>query len=290
MPKIVANGEVKIYTESFGKAEDTAVLLISGAMAPALFWEDSFCQALSSQGYHVIRFDNRDMGKSTHFPQSAPDSGIELPYSIGDMVEDARVVLEAHSTDPGHIIGHSLGGSIAQLFAISYPEKTLSLTAISCPILARGGLPFIETDPAVTEALWKVLMANPMHQDFEKGAPEFLKVWRCLNGGWELDEAMANKYTKAIYETEVIGPAWNHTKIQDGIRDILKEMENINKPMLFIHGEKDFLPSNPHNTKLLARHLTGAHVFILKNGGHMFFNKQIWVILFDRIYRFFNGS
>ena len=164
MPRFVANGQVKLYTESFGKTEDTAVLLISGAMAPALFWEDSFCQALSSQGYYVIRFDNRDMGKSTHFPQSAPDSGFELPYSIDDMVEDARGVLEAHSTDPGHIIGHSMGGSIAQLFALSYPEKTLSLTAISCPILARGGLPFIETDPAVTEALWKVLMANPMHQ------------------------------------------------------------------------------------------------------------------------------
>ena len=64
-------------------------------------------------------------------------------------------------------------------------------------------------------------MANLMYQDVRKGVPEFQKIWRVLNGDWTLDENMAAKYTRAIYETEVIGPAWNHTNVQSGIRDIL---------------------------------------------------------------------
>jgi pimeloyl-ACP methyl ester carboxylesterase len=68
IPRIVHNGSVKLYAESFGNKDDVPVLLIAGAMAPALFWEDSFCARLAANGYFVIRFDNRDMGRSTHFP------------------------------------------------------------------------------------------------------------------------------------------------------------------------------------------------------------------------------
>jgi len=285
MANIVANGKVELYTESFGNPCDIVVLLIAGAMAPAVFWENRFCRKLSSKGYHVIRYDNRDIGRSTHFTQSAPESGVELPYSIDDMVEDAKVVLESYSDKSAHIIGHSLGGSIAQLFAIAHPKKTRSVTAVSSPILAKGELEYIQTDPLKTEKLWKVLMANPMQQDFTKGAPEFLKIWEFLNGDWQLDEDMANQYTKAIYKTETIGPAWNHTNVQNGIRDIMAELEELEKPLLFIHGEKDYLPSNPENTKLLANHLPNAGFYIIEKGGHMFFNEQLWSILENHIVR-----
>jgi pimeloyl-ACP methyl ester carboxylesterase len=284
MNKMIKNGSVGIYSETFGNAEDVPILLISGAMAPAVFWETQFCESLADYGYYVIRFDNRDIGKSTHFLQSAPDSGIEVPYTIYDMVSDAKVVLESLTDKSGHIIGHSLGGSIAQLFAVTYPEKAISVTAISSPILAKGDISFVETDPKIIENLWTVLMANPMHQDVHKGIPEFQKVWRVLNGDWSLDEDMAEKYTRAIYETEVIGPAWNHTNVQTGIRDIFQELKELGKPILFIHGEKDYLPSNPENTKRFANSLPNAEVFILKNGGHMFFNNEVWQILIDQIH------
>ncbi|MCP4553365.1 MAG: alpha/beta hydrolase, partial [Bacteroidetes bacterium] len=93
MYKIVANENVNIYTESFGTPDDIPILLIAGAMAPSVFWNDEFCLALSTKGYYVIRFDNRDIGRSTHFQQSDPAVGIKLPYSIEDMVRDAKVVL-----------------------------------------------------------------------------------------------------------------------------------------------------------------------------------------------------
>ena len=121
----VRNGTVELYVETFGNTDAIPVLLISGAMAPAIFWDDNFCESLAIRGFCVIRFDNRDIGKSTHFPQSSPDSGIEIPYTIYDMVYDAKVVLKSISDKRAHIIGHSLGGLIAQLFAVTYPEKRL---------------------------------------------------------------------------------------------------------------------------------------------------------------------
>lgn len=279
----IHNGSVKLYAESFGSKDDVPVLLIAGAMAPAIFWEDSFCARLATNGYFVIRFDNRDMGRSTHFPQSAPDSGIELPYSINDMVDDAAAVLAVHSEQPAHIIGHSLGGSIAQLFALSYPEQTRSITVLGSPLLAKGNLPYVETVPEVREEIWKVLMSNPMYPDLDRGAPEFLKIWDYLNGDWEFDEDMALQYTKAIYATETIGPAWNHTNVQAGIRDIREELRRLDKPLLYIHGEKDYLPANPENTKILAQSLDNAEFFIIKGGGHMLFNKELWEILIEKI-------
>jgi len=283
MSHTIKNGSVEIYTETFGDSANVPVLLIAGAMAPAISWPTSFCESLVAHGYYVIRYDNRDIGRSTHFPQSAPDSGIELPYSIYDMVNDANLVLKNLSKQKGHIIGHSLGGSIAQLFAITYPQKVISVTAIASPILAKGDITFVETDPKITEKLWKVLMANPMYQDVRKGLPEFRKVWRVLNGDWPLNEEMADEYTQALYKTEIIGPAWNHTNVQAGIRDIFQELNALGKPILFIHGEKDYLPADPENTRRLAKALSRAEFFMLKNGGHMFFNQEIWQILTEQI-------
>ncbi len=284
MNKIVKNGSVEIYTEAFGHPKEVPVLLIAGAMAPAVFWDRHFCETLADRGYYVIRFDNRDIGRSTHFPQSAPESGIALPYTINDMVADAKRVLDNLSGKSAHIIGHSLGGTIAQLFAVTYPEQTTSLTAISSPILAQGNIAYVETDPKINEEMWAVLMANPMHQDAQRGVPEFQKIWRFLNGGWPLDENMADNYTLAIYETEVIAPAWNHSNVQSGIPDIFQDLKALGKPILFIHGEKDYLPSNPENTKKLANALPTAAAYILENGGHMFFNAETWKILDEQIY------
>ncbi len=283
MSRTIHNGSVELYTESFGSKDAVPILLIAGAMAPAIFWEDSFCETLASNGYYVIRFDNRDIGRSTHFPQNAPDSGIELPYSINDMVKDAAVVLATLSNQSAHIIGHSLGGSIAQLFALSFPEQTRSVTALSSPILAKGNLAYVETTPELTEEMWEVLMSNPMYPDLDRGAPEFLKIWDYLNGDWELDQDIADQYTEAIYATETIGPAWNHTNVQAGIRDIWKELSHLNKPLLYIHGEKDYLPGNPENTKILAQSLKNADVFMIRGGGHMLFNKELWGILSKKI-------
>lgn len=283
MAQILENENVKLFVDTVGNKENEPILMIAGAMAPYVFWNQQFCERLAINGYFVIRFDNRDIGRSTHFPQSKPDSGKDLPYTIDDMIEDARIVLQNFTYKPAHIIGHSLGASIAQLFAISYPEKIRTLTLISGPILAKGSLPYIETDPEITESLWKVLMGNKMYQDFERGLVEFEKVWTVLNGGWELDRKLAQEYTKSLYETEIIGPAWNHTNVQVGVRDIFDDLAKIKIPILFIHGENDYLPTHPENTRLLAETLPSAKFYPLERAGHMYFHKKLWLKLGEAI-------
>jgi len=213
MKKTVNRPGVRLYTESFGNASNPPVLLIAGAMAPALWWNDRFCRSLADEEYYVLRFDNRDIGRSTHFPQNAP---------------------------------------------------------------------------GITEALWKGLMGNPMYQDFRRGAPEFLKVWRYLHGSVELDEHAADDYTKALYETETIGPAWNHTNIQQGIRDILTELEKLEIPILFIHGNEDYLAADPENVRRLAEYLPNAECCMLPGVGHMFFNDELWDTIQERVTGNFN--
>ncbi len=195
---IVNNKQVSIWVEHFGQPEQPALLLIAGAMAPAAFWPNEFCESLAKRGLCVIRFDNRDVGRSTHFEPCRPDSGKSCPYTMGDLVGDCLSILDAYRIEKCHIAGHSLGGSIAQLFTVKAPERLLSAIAISSPILATGCPGIREPAPEVQAQTWEVLMGNPMHDDAKRGIPEFLKVWKYLNGSLPFDEAMARSYTEEI--------------------------------------------------------------------------------------------
>lgn len=273
---------IKIWIETFGSNKEDCIILISGAMAPATFWNDEFCQSLSERHF-VIRFDNRDYGYSTHFKEQDPP-----PYSIYDMVEDVRAILDYHAVGTAHIIGHSLGGSIAQLFAVRYPHRTKSLIPISSPIIAKGDLEYKDTPPDVTSPLWEILMSNKMYQDYERGKDEFVRIYKALNGDYEMDTGIAHSYIKRMYETEYIKPHLNHTNIQRNIPDIFEKLGMLQCPILFIYGERDYLPANAHNTKLLANALHNASCFIINGAGHMFFNQTIWQTLTKTISEFIN--
>ena len=285
MKKAIVQGkDVDLYTEAFGSNTNPAILLVPGAMAPATFWDDDFCLNLSSR-FFVIRFDLRDMGFSTHFEPCRPGLDIQLPYTIQDMVDDCLSIIEHYELDGVHIIGHSLGATIAQLFAITYPAKTHSMIALSAPLIAHEGLDVTETDPKEQEALWAVLMSNNMYPDFERGKDEFFKVWEALNGDWSVDPLMAFAYTRRIYETEQIEPAWNHTAVQQHIPDQMVHLVRLQVPTLFCYGEKDILAANPQNIENLAKHL-GARFFLIPKAGHMFLNKEIWKLLTREIETF----
>ncbi len=151
MAQIKANG-IDIEFESFGRADDPAVLLIGGIYTQLTWWHDSLCHGFAARGFRVIRFDNRDAGKSTHLTAlGAPaipelmaklKSGqkVELPYSLNDMAADAAGLLEVLGVGRAHIVGHSMGGMIAQLVAVNYPGRTKSLVSIMSTS-GRRGLP-----------------------------------------------------------------------------------------------------------------------------------------------------
>ena len=141
MPQVRANG-IDIEYESFGRDGDPLILLIMGFAAQLILWPEALCLGLAAKGFRVVRFDNRDVGKSTHFAGlAAPDSRAlfaeimagrrpDVPYSLDDMADDAVGLMDALRVERAHIVGASMGGMIAQLVAINHPDRTKSLTSI----------------------------------------------------------------------------------------------------------------------------------------------------------------
>ncbi len=271
MSEVVNLNGINLWYETFGNKQNSAIIFIAGAMAPATFWDNEFCENLSKHHF-VIRFDNRDFGYSTHFDETTPP-----PYTIYDMVEDTKCLLDYLKIEKAHIAGHSLGGSIAQLFAIKYSDMILTLTPISSPIIANGSLKFLKTSAKILNDMWTVLMANPCHQDFESGLDGFLPSYRFLNGKKEFDLDMATAYVRRIYDTEtIIKPHLNHTNIQNNLEDIYEKLSALTVPITFIYGSEDYLAASPINTKILANSLNNSKYIELKDVGHMFLNRNIW--------------
>src|SRR5919106_547436 len=106
-----------ICSEALGRREDPAVLLIMGAMASMLWWPDEFCERLAGAGRYVIRYDNRDTGRSTGYEPGT------ATYTADDLVEDAVGVLDEHGVERAHVGGMSMGGGIAQMVALEHPER-----------------------------------------------------------------------------------------------------------------------------------------------------------------------
>ncbi|AWB93084.1 alpha/beta fold hydrolase [Aeromicrobium chenweiae] len=135
---------IDICYETFGSPDDPAVLLIMGLGGPMGWWATPFCEQLAERGFFVIRYDNRDTGRSTKLAQyrvSRADivraflhlpgrAGVTPPYTLSDMAEDAIGLLDHLGVDRANIVGVSMGGMIAQTIAIEHPDRALSLTSI----------------------------------------------------------------------------------------------------------------------------------------------------------------
>jgi pimeloyl-ACP methyl ester carboxylesterase len=141
MPQVRSNG-IDIEYESFGHDSDPLILLIMGFAAQLVLWPEALCQGLAAKGFRVVRFDNRDIGKSTHLANlPAPDARAlmgevmagkrpAVPYTLDDMADDAVGLMDALRVERAHIVGASMGGMIAQLIAINHPDRTKSLISI----------------------------------------------------------------------------------------------------------------------------------------------------------------
>ena len=129
---IEANG-VELCTEAFGDAADPAVLLVMGIGGSMLWWEAGFCRMLADGGRFVIRYDHRDTGRSVSYEPGRPE------YTGADLVADAAGVLDAYGITAAHVVGVSAGGAFAQLLALDFADRVLSLVLISTSRALSGG-------------------------------------------------------------------------------------------------------------------------------------------------------
>lgn len=169
--KARANG-IELEYETYGDLMNPTILLIMGLGAQLTLWPIAFVEALVARGYHVIRYDNRDVGLSTKLDHAGrPRLGRiifqrmlrmqpRVPYTLTDMAADAAGLLDALKIGKAHIVGGSMGGMIAQLFAATYPQRTLSLTSI----FSSTGNPAL---PRAKKEAMDVLINRPKTDDID---------------------------------------------------------------------------------------------------------------------------
>jgi pimeloyl-ACP methyl ester carboxylesterase len=250
-----------ICSETFGRREDPAVLLIMGAMASMLWWPDEFCERLAGAGRFVIRYDNRDTGRSIGY-----DPGTAT-YTIEDIAGDAVAVLDEHRVGRAHVVGMSMGGVIAQVVALTHPGRVASLTAISTTAVGEENLDlpgptadYMEHAAAFDDLDWT---------DTRALADLIVEDARHLAGTRHpFDEAAARELvTRDLERATDPSRLANHGRVGGDDERWKGRVADIAAPLLVIHGAADPLFPHPHGAAL-AEAVPGATLVTIEGGGH----------------------
>jgi pimeloyl-ACP methyl ester carboxylesterase len=271
----VTRDDVEICSQTFGERGDPAVLLIMGATASMLWWPEAFCERLANAGRFVIRYDNRDTGRSTGYEPGT------APYTIDDLAGDAVAVLDDHGIERAHVVGMSMGGAIAQIVALTYPERVASVTAISTtavgaedPDLPGPSPEYMEFAAAFDELDWS-----------DTGALADLLVGeaRVLAGTRHPFDEVATREFIARDLERAIDPRrlQNHGAIGGDEDRWAGRLGEIAAPLLVIHGTADPVFPHPHGVAL-AEAVPGARLVTIEGGGHEL-HEDDWDQMLDAI-------
>src|SRR5690242_14199505 len=194
-------GEIDLAYETFGDRADPPLLLVMGLATQMIGWPDEFCAGLADRGLFVVRFDNRDIGLSTHLDdRGGPDimailggDRSKVAYPLADLADDTAGLIDVLQLDSAHVVGASMGGMVAQLVAMRHPERVRSLTSI----MSTTG------DPAVgmpAEAAMGVLLAPPA-TDRESAIQRAVDTYRVIGSpGFEFDEQALRDQAALSYD------------------------------------------------------------------------------------------
>jgi pimeloyl-ACP methyl ester carboxylesterase len=255
---IEANG-IEIFTDALGDPGDPPILLVMGMSASLVWWEEEFCGRLADERRLVIRYDHRDTGRSVVYPPGRPG------YTASDLVRDATGLLDAYGLAAAHIVGVSMGGALAQLLAIDFPDRVRSLVLIS----TSPALPGERALPAPADRLRSFLATAEIDWADATSVVDYLvDYWRVL---WGQERAFDEPHIRELARRDVarardIAAAQNHAIApnEDRPRD---PQSSIAAPTLVIHGTDDPLFPIEHGAAL-ANEIPGARLLPLEGAGH----------------------
>jgi pimeloyl-ACP methyl ester carboxylesterase len=260
---------IELCHQTVGDPGDPPMLLIQGIGSQMVGWPDAFCELLAERGFFVIRFDNRDSGRSTWLTDlgvpsvtAAWEKRLEQPpYLFTDVADDCAGLLDALGLDAAHVVGASLGGFIAQTLAIEHPERVLSLASVmSSTGSSQVGQP--------TEAAMHALMTRP--PDDREGYIETIVAARKVIGstGFEQDEGWIR---------DAAGRAYDRGINPDGVQRQLvasicsgsrhDRLGRITAPTVVLHGAADPL-IDKSGAIATAEAIEGAELVIIDGWGH----------------------
>jgi predicted dithiol-disulfide oxidoreductase (DUF899 family)/pimeloyl-ACP methyl ester carboxylesterase len=255
------------------------VLLIGGAAATMDWWEDEFCERIAAGGRYVVRYDNRDTGRSTSSPAGRPN------YTGMDLTADAIGLLDALDVAQAHLIGISMGGGIAQEIALQYPERVASLVVLSTTPVGPAG-PDRPELPSMSPELRQSFSdpgPDPDWTDREVAIDEMVKGERLFSGRYRVDESRVRAVAGRAFDRTIDFAAsqTNHW-ILDGGESSGSPVNEITAPTLVLHGTDDPLFPIGHG-EALAREIPGARLMPLDKVGHQMPPQQTWDVVVDAI-------
>jgi pimeloyl-ACP methyl ester carboxylesterase len=274
---------IEVAYETFGDSADPTVLLIMGLGVQMLGWDEDFCALLAERGFQVVRFDNRDVGRSTKIEggrrpdlmAAAMGDASSASYTLDEMAEDCVGLLDHLGVDAAHVVGASQGGMIAQTLAVRHPERVLSLVSIMSSTGARAvGQPHPEALPA--------LLTRPP-ADREEYVEFVVQAFRIIRSpGFEADEGKLRERASASFERGYYpeGTARQLLAILAS-GDRTEALRRLDLPTLVIHGTDDVL-IDPSGGRATAAAIPGARLQLIEGMGHDL-PRQLWPRFVDAI-------
>ena len=276
-------GEVELCYEPFGDPSDPTVLLVMGLGTQMIGWHAEFCEGLAGRGFHVIRYDNRDVGRSTHLADRPTPTAREIitrrikrpAYLLSDMAGDGAGLLDALGIERAHVVGASMGGMIAQTMAARHSERVLSLVSIMSSTGSRwSGQPAPRILP--------VFLQKPA-SSADDYADRIVKLFALIGSpAFERDEAELRELAAVSWERGIDPSGFARQLgaiLASGHR--VADLRRIQAPTLVVHGKADKLV-RPSGGRATAKAIPDARLELIDGMGHDL-PRGVWPRILDGI-------
>jgi pimeloyl-ACP methyl ester carboxylesterase/SAM-dependent methyltransferase len=273
--RILPINGAELCVQTFGDPAHPALLLIAGAASSMDWWDAEFCTRLADGLRFVIRYDQRDTGRSTSYPPGEPG------YTGPDLADDALGILDALDTGPAHLIGMSAGGALALYLGVHHPDRVASLTLMS----TTAGGPDLPP-PTLSGAT----ESDPVWSDPDAVVEYIVRGTRALAGPGYFDED-GDRATARRAVARTANPqsaSINHYRV-DGGGSVRARLGEIAAPTLVVHGTADPLFPIAHG-EALASEIPGAELLRLPGVGHQMPPREIWPTLIPALLRHTSGG
>lgn len=253
------NGDCTLFYETFGSSDDPTLLMVNGLGSQCIYYAEAWCEMFVDAGFRVIRFDNRDVGLSTHLADAPVDEN-HTAYRLTDMADDAVAVLDAAGVERAHVMGVSMGGMIVQHLAIHHRDRLLSMVSV----MSRTGEP--EYGRSTPEAFARLTgrpatdRASAIAYSIEGmriwGSPEFADEERCAaQAALAFDRCFDPAGVARQYFAVLATGSW------------ADQLPGVTTPTLVMHGTADTL-IDVSGGRRTAELIPGAEFVAIEGMGH----------------------
>ncbi|MGH2983795.1 MAG: alpha/beta fold hydrolase [Solirubrobacterales bacterium] len=273
---------ITLCYETYGDPSDPPVVLVMGLATQMIAWHEEFCEQLADRGFHVVRFDNRDIGRSTHLGFRPPTLSQIVrrrvgpdQYSLSDMAEDTAGLIRELEIDPAHVAGASMGGMIGQVLAAEHPEAVRSLTSIMSTTGSRW-----HGQPALS--VYKYLL-RPPPRDREGYIERAAEVFGLVGStGFPRDESYIRERAARSYDRGYdVRAGGRQLGAIVASADRTDQLRTIRAPTLVIHGTVDKM-IRPSGGRATAKAIPGARLVEIEGMGHDL-PRGVWPHILDAL-------